>query len=88
MEKTFILQATDISIGYSNKKETTTVASEVSVSLEKGKLTALIGANGIGKSTLLRTLIGIQKPLTGKILLEKCTVYLYDSVDISPSAVL
>lgn len=35
MEKTFILQATDISIGYSNKKETTTVASEVSVSLKK-----------------------------------------------------
>lgn len=70
MEKTFILQATDISIGYSNKKETTTVASEVSVSLEKEKLTALIGANGIGKSTLLRTLIGIQSPLSGKLVSE------------------
>ena len=83
MEKTFILQATDISIGYSNKKGTTIVASEVSVSLEKGKLTALIGANGIGKSTLLRTLIGIQKPLTGKILLEYKDIHSIENLTLA-----
>ena len=38
MEKSIVLQATDINIGYSNKKETTVVASQVTVSLEKGKL--------------------------------------------------
>lgn len=78
MEKTIVLQATNISIGYSNKKETTVVASEVSVSLEKGKLTALIGANGIGKSTLLRTLIGIQSPLSGKVHLENKDIHSID----------
>jgi iron complex transport system ATP-binding protein len=67
MEPTIILHTKDISIGYTNKKKSTTVASQVSVSLEKGKLTALIGANGIGKSTLLRTLIGIQSPLSGTL---------------------
>jgi iron complex transport system ATP-binding protein len=83
MEKTIILQATDISIGYSNKKETSVVASEVKLSLKKGKLTALIGANGIGKSTLLRTLIGIQTPLTGKIFLEEKDIHSIDNLTLA-----
>ncbi len=83
MEKTIILQATDISIGYSNKKETTVVASEVNLSLKKGKLTSLIGANGIGKSTLLRTIIGIQKPLKGRVLLEDKDIYSIDNLTLA-----
>lgn len=34
-------------------------------------MTCLIGPNGIGKSTLLRTLAGLQKPLKGKILIDE-----------------
>jgi len=83
MEKTIILQATNISIGYSNKKETTVVASEVNLSLEKGKLTALIGANGIGKSTLLRTIIGIQSPLSGKVFLEEKDIHSLDNLTLA-----
>jgi iron complex transport system ATP-binding protein len=83
MEKTIILQASNISIGYSNKKETSVVASEVNLSLEKGKLTALIGANGIGKSTLLRTLIGIQKPLIGKVFLEEKDIHSIDNLTLA-----
>ena len=83
MEKTIVLQATDISIGYSNKKETTVVASQVTVSLEKGKLTALIGANGIGKSTLLRTLIGIQSPLSGKVFLKEKDIHSLDNLTLA-----
>ena len=83
MEKTIILQATNISIGYSNKKETTVVASKVNLSLEKGKLTALIGANGIGKSTLLRTIIGIQSPLSGKVFLEEKDIHSLDNLTLA-----
>jgi iron complex transport system ATP-binding protein len=83
MEKTTILQATDISIGYSNKKETTVIASQVNVSLEKGKLIALIGANGIGKSTLLRTIIGIQSPLSGNVFLENKNIHSLDNLTLA-----
>ncbi|WP_296686861.1 ABC transporter ATP-binding protein [Flavobacterium sp.] len=83
MEKSIVLQATDINIGYSNKKEATVVASQVTVSLEKGKLTALIGANGIGKSTLLRTLIGIQSPLSGKVFLKEKDIHSLDNLTLA-----
>ena len=83
MEKTIILQAKDISIGYSNKKETTVVASQVDLALEKGKLTALIGANGIGKSTLLRTIIGIQAPLSGQVFLENKDIHSVDNLTLA-----
>lgn len=65
-----ILQANQISIGYTHKKEQNIVASNIELQLEKGKLIALIGANGIGKSTLLRTITGIQKTISGTVLLN------------------
>ena len=78
MENKIILQASQISIGYSHKKEKIVVASDISISLKKGKLIALIGANGIGKSTLLKTITGIQKPLSGAVFLneKKITDYI------------
>lgn len=46
------------------------IADPISFSLEKSKLTALVGANGIGKSTLLRTLTASQAPLSGNVWLN------------------
>lgn len=69
MAKT-ILHTQGLSIGYRNKKQMQTIASSIDIDLKEGKLIALIGANGIGKSTLLRTLTGIQKPLSGSIFLQ------------------
>jgi iron complex transport system ATP-binding protein len=59
-----ILTTSNLSIGYTSKA-TTTIAENLNLNLQAGKLIALIGANGIGKSTLLRTITGIQKPLSG-----------------------
>jgi branched-chain amino acid transport system ATP-binding protein len=39
----------------------------VSLKLEKGKLTTLVGSNGVGKSTLLRTVMGLLRPWQGSI---------------------
>lgn len=65
-----ILQVSNLSIGYSAKKESRAIASGINITLKSGTLTALIGANGIGKSTLLRTLTAIQKSLAGTVLLN------------------
>lgn len=83
MENKIILQASKISIGYTSKKVKNVIASNIDLSLEKGKLIALIGANGIGKSTLLRTLTGIQKPLSGTIFLNEKNIHELDALTLA-----
>lgn len=53
----------DLSIGYAGK----TIASGISAEFESSLLVALIGRNGKGKSTLLRTIAGLQSPIKGNI---------------------
>lgn len=65
-----VLHTENLSIGYHLRKSDQIIASDINLSLQKGKLVSLIGANGIGKSTLLRTLTGIQKPLLGQVWLN------------------
>lgn len=83
MKNKIILQASKISIGYAVKKEKNLIASNIDITLEKGKLIALIGANGIGKSTLLRTLTGIQKPLSGKVIVADEDIHELDSLTLA-----
>ena len=42
----------------------------ISLDVPDGEIVALIGSNGAGKSTTLRTISGLMKPKTGKILYE------------------
>ncbi|SDH27212.1 ABC transporter ATP-binding protein [Winogradskyella thalassocola] len=65
-----ILKAHQLSIGYKTKKAETVIASNINFELQKGQLIGLVGANGIGKSTLLRTLIKVQPELSGSIRLN------------------
>ena len=83
MGNKIILQATKISIGYTSKKAKNIIASNIDLSLEKGKLIALIGANGIGKSTLLRTITGIQKTISGTVLLNGKNIHGLDSLTLA-----
>ena len=83
MENEIILQASQISIGYSHKKEKTIIASNIDLSLRKGKLIALIGANGIGKSTLLRTITGIQKTISGTVFLNGSNIHELDALTLA-----
>jgi iron complex transport system ATP-binding protein len=83
MENKIILQASKISIGYTSKKVRNIIASNIDLSMEKGKLIALIGANGIGKSTLLRTLTGIQKPLSGTVSLNHKSIHEMDFLSLA-----
>jgi iron complex transport system ATP-binding protein len=65
-----IIKTEQLSIGYKTKKVETVVASNINIELHKGQLIGLVGANGIGKSTLLRTLIKVQSALSGSIILN------------------
>ena len=79
----YILTTSNLSVGYSSKKVTNTIASNINLTLKKGELIALIGANGIGKSTLLRTLIGIQPPLSGNVILNGKNISDYNSISFA-----
>ena len=43
------------------------IASNIRLEVKEGELVAIIGVNGVGKSTLLRSLSGVQPPLKGEI---------------------
>lgn len=65
-----MIELKDLTIGYAQKNNTKVVASNINATLHSGRLTCLIGANGIGKSTLLRTLSAFQPPLSGEIFIN------------------
>ena len=65
-----ILSSSNLSIGYKSKKDENVIAKDLNLNLGAGKLTALIGANGVGKSTLLN-LMGEKKAHLYAIKLKK-----------------
>ena len=65
-----ILKTKNLTIGYKSKKSNIVIANNINISLNKGELVGLVGANGIGKSTLLRTLTQVQESLEGTIILD------------------
>lgn len=65
-----MIELKELTIGYAQKNNTKVVASGINATLHSGRLTCLIGANGIGKSTLLRTLSAFQPPLSGEIFID------------------
>lgn len=61
-----ILQTDKLAIGYGGKPARV-VAGNIHLTLKAGELVCLIGPNGAGKSTLIRTLAGMQAPLSGQV---------------------
>ncbi|AZA09897.1 ABC transporter ATP-binding protein [Corynebacterium pseudopelargi] len=57
------IRATGLATGYQG----TTISSNLDVRIAKGAITGVIGPNGCGKSTLVRTLTGIMAPLAGSV---------------------
>lgn len=65
----YIFQAADLILGYEEP-----LTRPLHLILERGKKIAIKGVNGLGKSTLLKTLLGIQKPFSGAIKLDEMVV--------------
>jgi iron complex transport system ATP-binding protein len=73
----------NLSIGYSVKKNTRTVAKDITSAVFSGELTCLLGANGIGKSTLLRTLSAFQPKLAGDIVIQGREIEKYSEKELA-----
>ncbi len=58
-----VLDVNGIASGYGEVQ----ILWNTSIKLEKGKLTSLVGSNGVGKTTLLRTVMGLIKPWQGSV---------------------
>ena len=78
-----VLHTENLSIGYHKKHGDNVIATHIDLSFESGKLIALVGANGIGKSTLLRTLTGIQRPLSGRVVLNGKNIDAYKPSELA-----
>jgi iron complex transport system ATP-binding protein len=77
------LRFRDLSIGYRRKNNVSVVAENLSASLYCGELTCLIGANGVGKSTLMRTLAAFQPALGGEIWVAGKSIAAYSGKELS-----
>lgn len=91
-----ILSTASLAIGYHHREQAHLLASHLNLTLRSGELTCLLGLNGIGKTTLMRTLTGMHAPLSGHVLLggvnmqhlkasqlaQKVSVVLTDRVEV------
>jgi len=77
------IQINDLSIGYHSKNDTKLVASYITTTIYSGELTCLLGANGVGKSTLLRTLSAFQPRISGEIALLSRDIQDYSDKELS-----
>lgn len=62
-----IFECENVTLGYENK----IVTSNLSFTIDKGDYVCIVGENGTGKSTLVKTILGLIKPLEGKMNLKE-----------------
>ena len=67
-----MIELQDVTLQYGNKE----ILNKVSLTIEDNKIKAVVGPSGVGKSTILKLILGLIKPNSGKILI--------DGVDITP----
>ena len=59
-----IFECKDVTLGYENK----VVAKNLNFKIDQGDYLCVVGENGTGKSTLIKTLLGLIKPLNGEVI--------------------
>ena len=64
MNEKVILNINKLSFGYTKEKE---VLKDINLNLNEGEILGILGASGIGKSSLLRIIVGLEVPKTGEV---------------------
>ena len=78
------IEIRNLSIGYdAQSKKAKIVASRLNGLLNEGNLTCLLGANGVGKSTLLKTLSGFLPKLEGNIFIDNKDISEYGDKELA-----
>jgi iron complex transport system ATP-binding protein len=83
MNSAGILNFDTLKIGYVSGRHQKTLLPPLNASANSGELVAVIGRNGIGKSTLLRTLIGIQPSIDGNIFVGGKNIREYSRIELA-----
>jgi branched-chain amino acid transport system ATP-binding protein len=69
------LETKDLNLYYGDAQ----ALSDVSLQVPKGEIVAIVGANGAGKSSLIRTIAGIETPRSGEILFQNREIHRLES---------
>tara|TARA_B100000767_G_scaffold275599_1_gene313623 strand:+ start:5431 stop:6201 length:771 start_codon:yes stop_codon:yes gene_type:complete len=64
-----------LTTGYAKNGVLKEISTELQLEIKKGSLVGILGSNGTGKSTLIKTLAGFQKPLFGSVQIQGKTVH-------------
>lgn len=83
MIRTATIQLHHLDIGYHSKHHVHPVVTNLEATLHSGQMTCLLGANGVGKSTLLRTLSAFLPPLAGEISLMDKPLSTYSDKELA-----
>jgi len=69
-----VLSVNNVTIGYKNKKQNRAVAENVNLGIRNGEMVCLLGPNGCGKSTLMRSIAGLQQSFSGDIYINNADI--------------
>ncbi len=74
-EKKCLIEAVNVDKRYTTKREMIQVLDQVNLKVLSGEVLGIVGASGVGKSTLLHVLGGLDKPMSGSVSFQGKDIY-------------